>query len=348
MRIAGFEHDPGEHCGSTSLRNLARFHGWGYDEPLCFGLGSGLGFTFFSLPDPPERAFVGRPLWLERAFFENLSIPFEEHEGEDWETAWEAVKGHLDAGEPVMVFADLYHLDYYDTETHFAPHSLLLVGYDETIDAREAPHAERDAGTGVVYCSDSEFDEVQMLALSSFREAWSSQASVPLSNRYLVAEGDPERETTAAAREAIGGTCRYMLDPAEAGRPTPEWGAHGVPGIRALASDVEEWTALSNPHWTCRFAYQNIEKRGTGGAAFRGLYVPFLDRVEADVGLGGFADELHEVGRLWSRIAGRWREASETDDVVALPPYLAKVSDELRTVADREERFYTEALDCLR
>jgi hypothetical protein len=348
MRIKGYEHAPGEHCGSTSLRNLARFYDWGYDEPTCFGLASGLGFTFFALPDPPSRAFVGRPLWLERAFFETLEIPHTDREGEDWETAWEAVKGHLDARRPVMVFVDLFYLDYYDTSTHFAPHSLLLVGYDEHREGSVAPNADADAGRGVVYCSDSEFEEVQALPLSSFREAWSSQAVVPLANRYLVAEGDPRRGTTEAARDAVAETCRYMLDPEDAARPVPEWGAHGVPGIRALANDVEEWTALPEPHWTCRFAYQNVERRGTGGGAFRGLYVPFLDAVGADVGLAGFADEMYEIERAWTRIGGRWKEASETDDVVALPPYLAKVADELRALADREARFYEETLDCLR
>jgi hypothetical protein len=72
MRLAGFEHTPGAHCGSTSLRNLSNHYGWGFDETTCFGLASGLGFHYRELGGSPHRMFVGRPLWLERAFFENL------------------------------------------------------------------------------------------------------------------------------------------------------------------------------------------------------------------------------------------------------------------------------------
>jgi hypothetical protein len=73
MPIAGFDHAPGAHCGSTSLRNLADYHGWGFDEPTCFGLASGLGLRDRELDESPHRMFVGRPLWLERASFGTLA-----------------------------------------------------------------------------------------------------------------------------------------------------------------------------------------------------------------------------------------------------------------------------------
>ncbi|PSQ07102.1 hypothetical protein BRC93_16595 [Halobacteriales archaeon QS_5_70_15] len=203
MRLAGYEHAPGAHCGSTSLRNLSNHYGWGFDETTCFGLASGLGFHYREPGESPHRMFVGRPLWLERAFFENPGIGTTDREGEDFETAWAAVRERLEGGDPVMAFVDLFYLDYYDTTTHFAPHSLLLVGYDEDADATEAPNADADAGTGVVPTSDSEFEAVRALPLSSLRDAWSSDAVVPLSNRYLVAENDPPVGTgTATSRSS--------------------------------------------------------------------------------------------------------------------------------------------------
>jgi hypothetical protein len=347
MRLSAYDHAPGEHCGSTSLRNLSNFYGWGHDEPTCFGLASGLGFTFFASEEAPERTFFGRPLWLEGAFFENLGIPHSHTQGETWETAWASMTAALDGGDPVMVFTDIYHLDYYDTDTHFAPHSLLLVGYDETVPAREAGATAPDAVDGIVYCADSEFETVQRLPLASLRAAMSSTATIPLSNRYLVVKGDPTVDRTTAAREAARETATYMLDPDEAARGVPEWGAHGVPGIRALGNDIAEWTALSDPHWTVRFAYQNIERRGTGGACFRTLYTGFLDEVGAEVGLVGFADEMYDIEGLWHRIADLLSEASETDEVFDLPGYLSKSSNLFSTLADREERFYSEVLATL-
>jgi hypothetical protein len=347
MRLSAYDHAPGEHCGSTSLRNLSNFYGWGHDEPTCFGLASGLGFTFFATDEPPERTFFGRPLWLEGAFFENLGIPHTHTEGADWDETWAAMKATLDGGDPVMVFTDIYHLEYYDTDTHFAPHSLLLVGYDETVPGREVANAGPDAGRGIVYCADSEFEEVQRLPLSSLAAAMSSKAAIPLSNRYLVVEGDPTVDRDVAAHDAIRETATYMLDPEDAARAVPEWGAHGVPGIRALAQDIADWTALSDPHWTVRFAYQNIERRGTGGACFRTLYTGFLDEVGAEVGLVGFADEMYDIEGAWHRVADLLSEACETPEVFDLPGYLSKSSNLLSSLADREERFYRETLSTL-
>lgn len=351
MRIDGFDHATGAHCGSTSLRDLSDYYRWGLSEPACFGLGSGLGFAFLELPVSPWRMFIGRPLWLEAAFFENLDIPHTERRGDDWETAWNDAKRHLDAGDPVLVFVDLYYLDYYDTDTHFAPHSLLVVGYDEDADATEAPHADPDAGTGVAYMADSEFDEVQPLPLSSLREAWAAKDMLPLDNRYIVAEGGPQADVGAAARDAIRETARYMLDPADASRETlgdrMGLGTHGLPGMHAFADSMADWPELEDPTWTARFAYQNVERRGTGGGAFRGLYAPFLDELGADAGLDdSFAEEMHGIADDWSSLAAVLYEASETDPS-EMAPLLADAAERVHAVADREEAFYEDVLAAL-
>ncbi|PSP97274.1 hypothetical protein BRC89_11960 [Halobacteriales archaeon QS_4_70_19] len=351
MRIDGFDHATGAHCGSTSLRDLSDCYGWGLSEPACFGLGSGLGFVYLDLPMSPWHMLIGRPLWLETAFFETLAVPHTERRGDDWERAWDDVKDHLAAGDPVMVFVDLYYLDYYDTDTHFAPHSLLVVGYDEDADATEAPHADPDAGTGVAYMADSEFEEVQPLPLSSLRAAWSATDMLPLDNRYIVAEGDPRADVGAAVREAIVETARYMLDPADATRDTlgdrMNMGTHGLPGIHAFAESMADWPAVEDPSWTARFAYQNVERRGTGGGAFRGLYAPFLDELGTEAGLPDrFAEEMHGIAGDWSSLAAVLYEASERDpDDMA--PLLDEAAERVHAVADREETFYGDVLAAL-
>ncbi|MFB6205427.1 MAG: BtrH N-terminal domain-containing protein [Haloglomus sp.] len=348
MRIDGFEHAPGAHCGSTSLRDLADYYDWGLSEPACFGLGSGLGFAFLELSVSPWRLFIGRPLWLESAFFENLAVRHTERRGDDWGRAWTDVKRHVDAGDPVLVFVDLYYLDYYDTDTHFAPHSLLVTGYDETADATDAPHADPDAGTGVAYMADSEFEEIKPLPLSSLRAAWAATDMLPLDNRYIVAEGDPRAAAGEAARDAVVETARYMLDPADATRETLGdrlgLGTHGLPGMRAFADSMAEWPDLEDPSWVARFAYQNVERRGTGGGAFRGLYAPFLDELGAEAGLDdAFAAEMHGIAEDWSSLAAVLYEASETegDEMASL---LDDAAARVHAVADREERFYEDML----
>jgi hypothetical protein len=322
MRVEGFGHEPGAHCGSTSLRNLADHYGWGLSEPPCFGLASGLGFSFFEVPRDPWRMFVGRPMWLESAFFDHLSVPHTEREAQDWEAAWGDVRGRVDAGDPVMVFVDLYYLDYYGTDTHFAPHSVLVVGYDDD-------HA---------YMADSEFDEVQRLPLESLRAAWSAKDVLPLANRWIAVDGDPERPVEAATGRAVRETAAYMLGE-DIDRPVMAFGESGVAGVRALAEDLPSWHGLEDPHWAARFAYQNVEKRGTGGGAFRGLYAPFLD--------GSFADRMHDIAVRWTAAGETLREASETDEDARLRDLLERAAEQVAALADREERFFRDAREAL-
>ncbi|MFQ5787368.1 MAG: BtrH N-terminal domain-containing protein, partial [Thermodesulfobacteriota bacterium] len=46
--INNWIHIPGIHCGSVALRNVVTYYGLNLSEPMCFGLGSGLGF-FYSI-----------------------------------------------------------------------------------------------------------------------------------------------------------------------------------------------------------------------------------------------------------------------------------------------------------
>ncbi|MDZ7731256.1 MAG: BtrH N-terminal domain-containing protein [Natrialbaceae archaeon] len=277
VRIEGI-HRPGNHCGSTSLRTLSTHYGWDFDEPTCFGLAAGLGFAYFELPITPHRGFFGRPLWLETAFFENLGIAIDHREGDSWDEAWDHIRSEIDANNPVMVFADIYYLDYYGSDTHFSPHSLLCIGYED----------DR------AILADSEFETPQSLPLDRLHEAMTSAHVMPIDNRHLVVT-DPSMTIPyeEAALEAITETASYMLEPTSTSRSLGP-GTHGIQGIRRFAEDLPDWPSVEDPFWTVRFAYQNIERRGTGGGAFRRMYAAFLEKRgrahRSSAGIGGNRD----------------------------------------------------------
>ncbi|WP_254536197.1 BtrH N-terminal domain-containing protein [Halomarina litorea] len=328
MRLPDYDHATGRHCGSTSLRNLADYYGWGFDEPTCFGLASGLGFTFFELPDPPHKAFIGRPLYLERAFFHTLGIDHVEREGQSWDEAWADIRELLDDGHPVMLFADIYYLDYYGTDTHFSPHSLLAVGYD-------------DEG---VYLSDSEFEEVQYLPTDRLQGAMTSNAMVPLQCRYLAVT-DPSITTPVedAVVAATTTMAEYMFAPDEGRFDPGTLGVQGLAGIQRLVSSMAEWPTLPDPQWTARFAYQNVERRGTGGGAFRGLQRDFFRTVEHPFG-ESVTEEMAAIAEDWTAVGETLKDASESEG----PDYretVDEVAGDIRTIADREAALYREILD---
>ncbi|WP_256687368.1 BtrH N-terminal domain-containing protein [Halococcus qingdaonensis] len=321
MSIADYPHRSGAHCGSASLRNLAAHYGWGLDEPLCFGLGAGIGFGYYEA-GPASRTIMGRSSWLESGFFETLAIPFEEGDGENWEIAWEAVSARLADGTPVVLFADLYYLDYYGTDTHFGPHTLVCLG------------TEGDD----VLLSDSEFESVQRLPIDRLRQqAWGSEHGFvgPLSNRWLAIDGErpsPDTSIESAARVAIARATKGMLTDGESGA----WGTQGLEGIRRFARELPEWTGLDDASWSARFAYQNIERRGTGGGAFRRLYADFL--AQLDFLDDSFADRTRAIADDWRALGETLRAASETPTTETFE----RAGEQAATIADHEEELFVD------
>jgi len=65
--VPGFTHLPGNHCGSTALRNLLAFHGTQISEEMAFGLGAGACFFYIQADEQsPSRFTNGRAQQLER------------------------------------------------------------------------------------------------------------------------------------------------------------------------------------------------------------------------------------------------------------------------------------------
>ena len=74
--VEGFDHRPGEHCASTALSNILRFHGLPLSESMVFGLAGGLGFFYIRSDDlSPTRMYHGRTLTLETDLCENAGLP---------------------------------------------------------------------------------------------------------------------------------------------------------------------------------------------------------------------------------------------------------------------------------
>jgi hypothetical protein len=325
MQRLDLAHEAGNHCGSTALRDLSTYYGWGFDEPTCFGLASGLGFSFIEQPDPPERLFFGRSNWLEWVFFEHLGIDHELHEGQSFADAWDAITTRVDIGEPVMIFTDLYYLDYYGSDTHFSPHSLLVVGYED----------DR------VHLADSEFDDIQTLPLDSLEAALTSDHVVPLQCRYLTVE-DPTITVPvdAATATAILETVRYMLEPASASRPADAFGRQGVPAIRALAADLPNWSDLVDPDRAARFAYENVERRGTGGGAFRHMYAEFLATAADRLSLPpAVPDRMREIAADWTAFGGLLQAAAHAE-TARRRSLLSAAGERADAIAEREAALY--------
>ncbi len=290
--VPGFTHTPGNHCGSTALRNLLAFHGVEISEEMAFGLGAGAGFYYLALDDAsPSRWFNGRTARLEESFREltGAALGMRTFEEDDGAAAWEAAQAQVDSGSPALLLTDIYYLDHYGNSAHFPGHAVVLAGYDEE----------------VAHLSDTGFEELQTTRLENLARArHSGHPAYPLEGHmFTVGESIDRGQLEAAVPRAIARAASEMLEP-----PFGEFG--GVPALERLAAEAGSWPeVVEDWQWCARFAYQVIERRGTGGGCFRLMYARFLEEAGRDE-----APLATEAAASWTGLAEAFRSASESDE----------------------------------
>jgi hypothetical protein len=312
--IAGYRHIPGNHCGSTALRNLLAFDGIEISEEMALGLGAGVCFYYVPLGgQSPSRFTNGRVGRLEEQFCELTGAALRFATFDDADASWEAARAAVDAGRPALLLTDLYYLDHYGRSAHFPGHAVILAGYDDE----------------VAYLSDTGFDELQTTTLEHLAEARHGQHPVfPLDGQMLTVP-DPEalRDPSPAAARAIERNAHQMIEPAMGDY-------EGLPGLRRFAAELPRWPQeLEDWQWSARFCYQVIERRGTGGGNFRLMYSRFLEeagRPESRIAA--------EAAAGWTTLAGSLLEASEAEAPGAA--LWSRIGDEAAAVLEAEERLW--------
>jgi len=315
--VPGFVHTPGNHCGSTALRNLLAFHGVEISEEMAFGLGAGAGFYYLALDDgSPTRWFNGRTARLEESFREltGAALELRTFPEEEGEVAWEAARETVDGGRPALLLTDIYYLDHYGNSAHFPGHAVVLAGYDDE----------------VARLSDTGFEELQTTRVENLARArHSGHPAYPLEGHmFTVAETIDRGQLEAAVPRAIERAVAEMLEP-----PFGEFA--GVPALERLAAEAGSWPdAVEDWQWCARFAYQVIERRGTGGGCFRLMYSRFLAEAGREE-----APLAAEAAARWTELAAAFRAASESDE--PKPELWDAVATSSAAVLSAERRLWT-------
>jgi hypothetical protein len=312
--VPGYRHVPGNHCGSTALRNLLAFHGLEMSEEMALGLGAGVSFFYVVLEgSSPSRFTNGRTGRLEEQFVDLTDAPLRLETFDDSGDAWRAAAAAIDSGRPAILITDLYYLDHYGKSAHFPGHAVVLAGYDSEL----------------AYLSDTAFDELQTTRLESLARARHGQHPIfPLDGHmFTVPEGAEVRSLSAAAPAAIARCARGMLEP-ELGM------VQGIPALRRFAAEVGAWPDEAEDwRWCARFLYQVIERRGTGGGNFRLMYTRFLEEA-------GYEQSALAAGAAaaWTALATTAQAASEPDEPD--PGLWSRIGTKAADVLEAEERLW--------
>jgi hypothetical protein len=289
--IPGYRHVPGNHCGSTALRNMLAHAGVELTEEMAFGLGAGAGFYYVVVDgQKPSRFFNGRTAQLEQQFCELTGLPLELETFEDAEASWAAARDAVDDGRPPLLITDLYYLDHYGNSAHFPGHAVVLAGYDDELS----------------YLSDTAFDELQTTRLENLARARHGRHPIFQLDGHMLAvpAGAELFDPSEAAPTAIARAAKQMLEPV-----MPPF--DGLAALERFASEVADWPEdVEDWQWCARFGYQVIERRGTGGGNFRLMYSRFL----AEAGFEAQSRLALDASTRWTELAGLLQRASESEE----------------------------------
>ncbi|MFF5520785.1 BtrH N-terminal domain-containing protein [Streptomyces coeruleorubidus] len=315
-----------QHCETSALGVLLRHQGLDLSEPMLFGLGSGLSFIYWDSKNMDFPFLGGRvkPFELTRKLAARLGLELAVQETGSARKAWENVATAVDAGRPVGLQLDSYHLDYFTSKVHFGGHVVALYGYDE----HDAYLVDTDQQGGAVTTS-----------LSGLARARAARGPMTARHRSFTLTAGKVPSLESRIIPAVTECADAFLDP-----PIANLGHRGIEKAGKL---VPAWLRRTDaPRRDLPQAALLMEKAGTGGALFRNLYRDFLAECAQ------LLDSAHlrtghrlysEAADLWTDVAALITDAGESGDEQCL----GRAGTVLRDIA-RIEREAMEALSRLR
>ncbi|MFI6456660.1 BtrH N-terminal domain-containing protein [Streptosporangium amethystogenes] len=275
------------HCETTALGVLLRHEGLDLPEPMLFGLGSGLSFIYWDSKGMAFPFLGGRvkPFDLTRNLAARLGLTLTTEETTSPRKAWENVAAPIDAGRPVGLQLDCYHLDYFRSKVHFGGHVVAVYGYDE----HDAYLVDTEQQGGTVRTS-----------RASLAMARAERGPMTARNRSftitLPTHPLPWQDQIIPA----------IKDCADAFLAAPIANL-GHRGIEKAGKQVPSWLLRADePQQDLSQAALLMEKGGTGGALFRALYRDFLDECTRLID----DDNLRAGHRLYAEAAVLWTDVS--------------------------------------
>ncbi len=328
--IDNYRNLPGDHCGSTAMRNLL-FHYCDLDlaEEVVFGLGSGIDFFYIEGKgvDPAVLTF-GRSITMEADVGLALSIDYREAPDADDARAWSQVRQEVLQGWPTMLSGDVFYLDYREFKVHFPSHRFVLLGFDDESE--------------VAYLADRIGPEPEACSYAALARSRNPSDAISTFNLWGKFHNTvPGRSLGEACELALGKSAQRMLgdDPSQSQLLTAVTGgdglrvATGLAGLMELSRNIPGWAEREDCRWITSYASRCMETFGTGGGNFRTLYSRYLGwarEVRPDLVDEHLIELAASSARRWTELASlltsggknredraTWQEASRVAGTIA-------------------------------
>lgn len=322
-----FTHKQSAHCENGVVSNLMRHNGFEVSEPMVFGIGSGLLFSylpFLKVNHAPVITYRALPGKIFKRFAKRVGIKIKREKFRRAVDAQYRLDANLKNNNPVGLQVGVYQLPYFPEEYrfHFNAHNLIVYGKSENKYLISDPVMEN-----VTTLTEEELEKVR----------FSKGAFAPKGHMYYPVEFPEQLDLDKAIVKGIKATCKDML------APVP---IVGVRAIRWTAKMIRKWPRSLGPKKTNHYLGQIVrmqEEIGTGGGGFRYIYAAFLQesgKLLQNDRLLELSIEMTEIGDLWRDFALEasriYKNRSDQTDGYN------KVADQLAFLATKEEAFFKE------
>ena len=323
-----FTHRQSAHCENGVVSNLLRFHGLEFDEPMIFGIGSGLFFSylpFVKLNGIPVASYRIWPGHIFKRFSKRIGVKIERKKFSTPDAAMNELDVMLGKGQPVGMLTSVFYLDYLPAayRFHFNAHNIIVYGKENGRYLVSDPVME--------YTTDISREDL-------IRARFAKGVPEPSGRMYYPIQLPGEYDIEKAIWTGIKQTSDHMTH-----IPIPLFGAKGM---KYLSKRLRYWPDRLGNRKAIQWLGNLIrmqEEIGTGGAGFRFIYAAFLDQASTllkNETLFDLSKQLTKSGdklREFAYYAGRVCKNRESDTRTFF-----ELADMLDECSQREQQIFSE------
>jgi len=288
--MINYTHRQAGHCESGATSNLLRFYGKDMSEPMAFGIGNGLYFSyipFLKVQFAPMISFRNLPNTVFHRGMKYLGIDATViKKFKDPKEAMLALDRNLEKGIPTGMQVGVFNLTFFPPEyrMHYNMHNLVCFGKEGNL----------------YHISDTVMETAQALTYEDLlRVRYAKGVFAPEGKMYWIDNVPENLDIKAAVAMGIKKTVYEMIKV-----PFP---LIGVKGLRWMGRDLRKWPkkhGVTKASFYLGQVLRMAEDFGTGGAGFRYIYGAFLK----EAGEKFNHAELLEASEMMGKTANRWRE----------------------------------------
>ncbi|MGB3152229.1 MAG: BtrH N-terminal domain-containing protein [Maribacter sp.] len=320
-----FTHNQSAHCENGVVSNLMQYNGFKISEPMVFGIGSGLLFSylpFLKVNHAPVFTYRSMPGFIFNKFAKRVGVKMKKEKFSSPSAAKARLDENLAKNNPVGLQVGVYHLLYFPDEYrfHFNAHNMVVYGKENDRYLISDPVMEE-----VTSLSEKELEKVR----------FAKGAFAPKGHMYYPTAFPEKLELKKAIVKGIKQTSRDMT------APVP---IVGVKAMRWVAKNIRKWPKKLGAKKANHYLGQIVrmqEEIGTGGGGFRYIYAAFLQEASQELQ----NDKLMELSKEMTSIGDAWRNfALDASRIYknrnAESNGYEDVAIQLEVLADREEVFF--------